>query len=116
VPQYEVTTGCYVSVGSGLKFKRPGQVVTLDDDEAVDYLETGYVVPLDRAVYTDYIESVVLSESVPSESIEEPVIKVPVEESKSRSRRKKPEPEPEPEPEPVEEVSPDAGDTDAGDE
>lgn len=34
--QYEVTKGCYVPVGTGLKFKPAGSVVTLDSADAED--------------------------------------------------------------------------------
>lgn len=32
--QYEVVRECYVPVGSGLRFKRPGNLVTLSDEDA----------------------------------------------------------------------------------
>lgn len=34
--KYEVVAQCYVPVGPGFKYKKPGQVVTLDDDAAKD--------------------------------------------------------------------------------
>lgn len=37
--KYEVLTQCYVPVGPGLKFKVPGQVVSLDDDDAAELSE-----------------------------------------------------------------------------
>lgn len=40
--KYEVTKAGYVPVGPGLKFKKPGQVVTLDDVDAAglsDYVK-----------------------------------------------------------------------------
>lgn len=32
--QYQVLSQCYVPVGPGFKYKFPGQVVTLDDEDA----------------------------------------------------------------------------------
>lgn len=43
VRRYEVTQECYVPVGPGLKYKRPGQVVTLHDDDAAEL--TGFITP-----------------------------------------------------------------------
>lgn len=37
--KYEVTAPGYVPVGTGFKYKVPGQVVTLDDDDAADVAE-----------------------------------------------------------------------------
>lgn len=44
MPRYEVIDPCYVPVGSGVRFKHPGQVVTLTAAQA-DKL-TGYVTPV----------------------------------------------------------------------
>lgn len=42
--KYEVVMACYVPVGPGLKWKKLGQVVTLDDADAGDL--AGFVVPV----------------------------------------------------------------------
>lgn len=41
MPRYEVLEPCYVPVANGVKFKQPGQVVTLDETDAADL--DGYV-------------------------------------------------------------------------
>jgi hypothetical protein len=43
MPQYQVVVDCYVPVGVGTRFKRAGQIVTLDRDDAADL--RGYVEP-----------------------------------------------------------------------
>lgn len=45
---YEVTKQCYVPVGPGLKFKRPGQIVTLDDEDAAEL--SAYLTPAKEGV------------------------------------------------------------------
>lgn len=44
VRRYKVTEACYVPVGPGFKYKKPGQVVTLHDDDAAEL--TGYITPV----------------------------------------------------------------------
>ena len=46
VGKYKVVLACYVPVGTGLRYKYPGQVVMLSEDEAADL--TGYVEPADQ--------------------------------------------------------------------
>jgi hypothetical protein len=46
--KYEVVTQCYVPVGSGLRYKKPGQVVTLDDDAAAELAE--FLTPVQEGV------------------------------------------------------------------
>ena len=43
--KYEVVLECYVPVGSGFRYKRPGQVVELSEKEASEL--TGYIRPVD---------------------------------------------------------------------
>jgi hypothetical protein len=43
MPQYRVIVDCYVPVGTGVRFKRAGQVVTLDSVAAADL--RGHVEP-----------------------------------------------------------------------
>lgn len=43
--EYEVIRECYVPVGSGLKYKRPGNVVTLNDEDASHL--ASYIKPLE---------------------------------------------------------------------
>lgn len=43
MPTYEVVKPCYVPLGSGVKYRVPGQVVTLDVEEAKNL--DGYVRP-----------------------------------------------------------------------
>jgi len=44
--KYKVVLACYVPVGTGLRYKHPGQVVMLSEDEAA--VLTGYVEPADQ--------------------------------------------------------------------
>jgi hypothetical protein len=43
MPSYEVVKACYVPFGKGVRYRTPGQVVTLDADEAENL--DGYVRP-----------------------------------------------------------------------
>lgn len=47
VRRYKVTEACYVPVGPGFKYKKPGQVVTLHDDDAAEL--TGYITPVSES-------------------------------------------------------------------
>jgi hypothetical protein len=47
VGKYEVVSECYVPVGSGFRYKRPGQVVTLSDSDAASLAE--HVKPVDSS-------------------------------------------------------------------
>lgn len=47
VRRYEVTEECYVPVGPGLKYKKPGQVVTLHDDDAAEL--AGFITPVSES-------------------------------------------------------------------
>lgn len=43
--QYKVVAQCYVPVGPGYRYKMPGQIVSLDDEDAAE-LE-GYITPVE---------------------------------------------------------------------
>lgn len=63
MPQYQVVVDCYVPVGAGTRFKRAGQIVTLDEDDAADL--RGYVEPANgrapRAATTTRVTKKVIS-------------------------------------------------------
>lgn len=48
MPSYEVVKACYVPFGRGVRYRTPGQVVTLDVDEAENL--DGYVRPTQENV------------------------------------------------------------------
>lgn len=43
--KYEVVSGCYVPIGSGSRYKAPGQIVTLSDEHAA--LLAAHIRPVD---------------------------------------------------------------------
>lgn len=43
--KYEVVSGCYVPAGKGFRYRTPGQVVTLSDEQAAEL--AGNVKPID---------------------------------------------------------------------
>ena len=43
--KYEVVSGCYVPAGKGFRYRTPGQVVTLSDEQAAEL--AGNVKPVD---------------------------------------------------------------------
>lgn len=45
VNKYEVVSGCYVPAGKGFRYRTPGQVVTLSDEQAAEL--AGNVKPVD---------------------------------------------------------------------
>lgn len=43
--KYEVVSGCYVPAGKGFRYRTPGQVVTLSDEQAAEL--AGNIKPID---------------------------------------------------------------------